>query len=103
MPEFKVIPGLIDANPDWEVLGVKAALCDKIATLVPPTYIDETTLLPPELANVSITKTKWKRTDFEYHMINGYSVIKDNLGRVKCSCKGFHFRKNCRHVKELNS
>tara|TARA_B100002019_G_scaffold269084_1_gene261572 strand:+ start:338 stop:571 length:234 start_codon:yes stop_codon:yes gene_type:complete len=54
-------------------------------------------------ANVSITKTKWKRTDFEYHVINGYSVIKDNLGRVKCSCKGFHFRKNCRHVKELGS
>ena len=51
--------------------------------------------------NESITKTKWKRTDFEYHMINGYSVIKDNLGRVKCSCKGFHFRKNCRHIKEL--
>ena len=43
------------------------------------------------------------KKDFEYYMINGYSVIKDNLGRVKCSCKGFHFRKNCRHVKELGN
>ena len=51
--------------------------------------------------NEPITKTKWKRTDFEYHTINGYSVIKDNVGRVTCTCKGFHFRKNCRHIKEL--
>ena len=55
IPEFKVIPGLIDENPDCSLLGVKAALCDKIATLVPPAYIDETTLSPPELAIVSIT------------------------------------------------
>ena len=51
--------------------------------------------------NEPITKTKWKRTDFEYHTINGYSVIKDNVGRVTCTCKGFYFRKNCRHIKGL--
>ena len=51
--------------------------------------------------NEPMTKTKWKRTDYEYHTINGYSVIKDNVGRVTCTCKGFHFRKNCRHIKEL--
>jgi hypothetical protein len=51
--------------------------------------------------NEHIHKTKWHRTDFEYHTINGYSVVKDNMGRITCNCKGYHFRKNCRHIKEL--
>ncbi len=49
----------------------------------------------------SMVKTKWRRTDFEYHTINGYKQIKDNRGRVTCTCKGFYFRKNCRHTKEI--
>ena len=48
-----------------------------------------------------ISKTKWYRDDFKYHTINGYSVIKDNVGRVTCTCKGYYFRKNCRHTKEI--
>ena len=49
----------------------------------------------------SMVKTKWKRTDFEYHSINGYQQVIDNVGRITCTCKGFHFRKNCRHIKGL--
>ena len=48
-----------------------------------------------------MTKTKWRRLDFEYHSINGYSQIVDNRGRVSCTCKGYFFRKNCRHIKEV--
>ncbi len=51
--------------------------------------------------NDPITKTKWKRTDFKYHKINGYSVIETNTGRITCTCKGFYFRKSCRHIKGL--
>ena len=35
-----------------------------------------------------------------YGLLSDFNLI-DNLGRIKCSCKGFHFRKNCRHIKEL--
>ena len=48
-----------------------------------------------------MTKTKWRRTDFEYHSIGGYTQTIDNRGRITCTCKGFYFRKNCRHIKEL--
>ena len=51
--------------------------------------------------NEPMTKTKWRRTDFKYHTINGYSVTEDNKGKISCNCKGFYFRKNCRHIKEL--
>ena len=51
--EFKVIPALIVANPVCVALGVNVSF-DSIATLVAPAYIEETTLFPPELANVSI-------------------------------------------------
>jgi hypothetical protein len=54
-----------------------------------------------QLPHTPMTKTKWRRTDYEYHTINGYSVTKDNMGRVSCNCKGYHFRKNCRHIKEV--
>ena len=48
-----------------------------------------------------MTKTKWRRTYFEYHSIGGYTQTIDNRGRITCTCKGFYFRKNCRHIKEL--
>ena len=51
--EFSVIPAKICANPVCVTEGVNDSL-DNIATLVLPAYIDETTLFPPELANVSI-------------------------------------------------
>ena len=56
-----------------------------------------------QLPNTPMTKTQWRRTDYEYHTINGYSVTKDNMGRVSCTCKGYHFRKNCRHIKEVTN
>ena len=46
-------PALICAKPDCVTLGVNVSL-ESIATLVLPAYIDATTLLPPELASVSI-------------------------------------------------
>ena len=51
--EFSVKPALISANPDCDTLGVKVSL-ESIATLVLPTYIEDTTLSPPALASVSI-------------------------------------------------
>ena len=51
--EFSVIPALIVANPVCVTLGVKVA-SDKIATRVLPAYMEDTTLLPPELPSVSI-------------------------------------------------
>ena len=56
-----------------------------------------------QLPNTPMTKTQWRRTDYEYHTINGYSVTKDNMGRVSCTCKGYNFRKNCRHIKEVTN
>ena len=50
--EFKVIPALIEANPVCVSDGVNVSF-DKIATLVFPAYIEETTLFPPALASVS--------------------------------------------------
>tara|TARA_R110002020_G_scaffold215091_1_gene422214 strand:- start:199 stop:432 length:234 start_codon:yes stop_codon:yes gene_type:complete len=51
--------------------------------------------------NEPMTKTKWRRTDFKYYTINGYSVTEDNKGKISCNCKGFYFRKNCKHIKGL--
>ena len=51
--------------------------------------------------NEPMTKTKWRRTDMEYHNINGYTQIRNNVGNFTCTCKGFYFRKKCRHIEEL--
>ena len=51
--------------------------------------------------NEPMTKTKWRRTDVEYHNINGYTQMRNSVGNFTCTCKGFYFRKNCRHIKEL--
>ena len=48
-----------------------------------------------------MTKTKWRRTDMEYHNIHGYTQIRNNVGNFTCTCKGFYFRKKCRHIEEL--
>jgi hypothetical protein len=56
-----------------------------------------------QLPNTPMTKTQWRRTDYEYYTINGYSITKDNMGRVSCTCKGYHFRKSCRHIKEVTN
>jgi len=51
--------------------------------------------------NEGLNKAKWYRTDFTYHTINGYSVTEDNTGKISCNCKGFYFRKDCKHIKEV--
>ena len=53
--------------------------------------------------NQSITKTKWRRTDTQYWTINGYNVTRNNDGKMTCECKGYRFRKNCRHITEANN
>jgi len=53
----------------------------------------------------SMVKTKWLRDDVEYHEIQGsnsiYIVQKDGTGRISCECKGFQFRKKCKHILEI--
>ena len=55
--------------------------------------------------NESMAKTKWLKTDTEYHEVQGtnsiYIVQKDSTGKVSCQCKGFQFRKKCKHILEL--
>jgi hypothetical protein len=53
--------------------------------------------------NEHIHKTKWRRTDFQYWNINGYTITRDNLGKITCECKGYFFRKKCRHIEEVRS
>mgnify|MGYP003121321932 CR=1 FL=1 len=51
--------------------------------------------------NTTMVKTKWRRTDMEYFNVGGYTQIRNQMGSVTCTCKGYHFRKNCRHIKEI--
>ena len=41
----------------------------------------------------------------EYHEIQGsnsiYIVTRDKTGRINCECKGFQFRKRCKHILEI--
>ena len=53
--------------------------------------------------NQSIIKTKWRRTDTQYWTINGYTVTRNNEGIMTCQCKGYKFRKNCRHIMEAKN
>ena len=52
-----------------------------------------------------MTKTKWLRDDLEYHEIQGsssmYLVTRDKNGKTSCECKGFQFRKRCKHILEI--
>ena len=41
------------------------------------------------------------RTDMEYHNINGYTQMRNSIGNFTCTCKGYIFRKKCRHIEEL--
>ena len=52
--------------------------------------------------NEHIHKTKWRRTDIEYYDVNGYTQMRNSIGNLTCTCKGYIFRKSCRHIKELN-
>ena len=48
-----------------------------------------------------MVKTKWRRTDMKYHNINGYTQMRNSIGSFTCTCKGYIFRKKCRHIEEL--
>ena len=50
-----------------------------------------------------MTRTKWRRTDMEYFSVNGYVQTRNHVGRITCSCKGYHFRKKCRHIEEVRN
>ena len=56
-----------------------------------------------QLPNTPMIKTKWRRTDIEYYEVNGYTIMRNSIGSLTCTCKGYHFRKNCRHIKEVNN
>ena len=51
--------------------------------------------------NQPITKTKWRKTDSEYWEINGYTLTRNNTGNITCECKGYTFRKKCKHIEEV--
>jgi hypothetical protein len=48
-----------------------------------------------------MTKTKWRKTDVEYWEINGYTLSRNNVGNITCECKGYIFRKKCRHIQQI--
>ena len=48
-----------------------------------------------------MVKTKWRITDMEYYNINGYTQMRNSIGSFTCTCKGYIFRKKCRHIEEL--
>ena len=49
-----------------------------------------------------MVKTKWRRTDYTYWEVNGYTVTRDNNNRYSCECKGYIFRKKCRHIQGVS-
>ena len=54
--------------------------------------------------NESITKTKWLKDGVKYWEIKGsqtYIVTQNQMGKMNCECKGFMFRKKCRHISEI--
>ena len=53
--------------------------------------------------NTPMVKTKWRRTDVEQWEINGYTQMRNNMGNLSCTCKGYYFRKKCRHITEINN
>jgi len=52
-------------------------------------------------SNQPITKTEWHRTDVEYWEINGYTLTRNSVGNITCQCKGYIFRKKCRHIQQI--
>jgi hypothetical protein len=52
----------------------------------------------------SMLKTKWFKDGVKYWEVEGsqtYLVTKDTMGKMNCECKGFMFRKKCRHITEI--
>ena len=62
--------------------------------------------------NTPMIKTKWRRTDMEYWEVQSaskskpgvmytYIVIRDTVGNMSCSCLGYRYHKDCKHIKGL--
>ena len=49
----------------------------------------------------TMVKTKWRRTDMEYYDVGGYTQMRNSIGNLTCTCKGYIFRKKCRHITEI--
>tara|TARA_R110002110_G_scaffold3735_1_gene19295 strand:+ start:193 stop:432 length:240 start_codon:yes stop_codon:yes gene_type:complete len=52
--------------------------------------------------NEHVTKTKWRKTNYQYWEINGYTITRTDSGKMSCECKGYFFRKKCRHIEEVS-
>tara|TARA_R110001583_G_scaffold835_3_gene7680 strand:+ start:303 stop:542 length:240 start_codon:yes stop_codon:yes gene_type:complete len=52
--------------------------------------------------NEHVTKTKWRKTNYQYWEINGYTITRTDSGKMSCGCKGYFFRKKCRHIEEVS-
>jgi len=52
-----------------------------------------------------MTKTKWFKDSVEYWEVKGtkdtYIVTRNDAGKMNCECKGFMFRKKCKHITEI--
>ena len=52
-----------------------------------------------------MTKTKWLKDGVKYWEVKGtkntYIVTCNGTGKMNCECKGFMFRKKCKHVTEI--
>ena len=51
-----------------------------------------------------MTKTKWFKDGVKYWEVEGsqtYIVTQNQMGKMNCECKGFMFRKKCRHISEI--
>lgn len=42
-----------------------------------------------------------KSTPHAQFSVRGYSQFWDMMGGLQCTCKGFQFRKTCKHVREI--
>ena len=52
----------------------------------------------------SMLMTKWFKDGVKYWEVKGsqtYLVTQDTSGKMNCECKGFMFRKKCRHITEI--
>ena len=62
---------------------------------------------PPD---ASMAKTKWRKTDYKYWEVKSaskskpgvvytYTVTKNTLGSMSCSCLGYRYHRSCKHIK----
>ena len=51
-------------------------------------------------------KTKWLKDGVKYWEVKGtknmYLVTRNTSGKMNCECKGFMFRKKCKHILNLS-